>query len=63
MRINGSTSDAGQEAQCRCAATENAEENIARAEALVRKAAAEGAQIILLPELFERPVFLPGAQI
>ena len=38
--------------QMRC--TENAEENIARAEALVRKAAAEGAQIILLPELFER---------
>ena len=33
--------------QMRC--TENAEENIARAEALVRKAAAEGAQIILLP--------------
>ena len=41
--------------QMRC--TENAEENIARAEALVRKAAAEGAQIILLPELFERPYF------
>ena len=41
--------------QMRC--TENAEGNIARAEALVRKAAAEGAQIILLPELFERPYF------
>ena len=41
--------------QMRC--TENVEENIARAEALVRKAAAEGAQIILLPELFERPYF------
>jgi len=31
--------------------------NIARAEALVRKAAALGAQIILLPELFETPYF------
>ena len=31
--------------------------NIAHAEELVRKAAAEGAQIILLPELFERPYF------
>jgi N-carbamoylputrescine amidase len=33
------------------------EENIARAEALVRRAAAEGAQIIQLPELFEGPYF------
>ena len=32
-------------------------ENIARAEELVRQAAAQGAQIILLPELFERPYF------
>lgn len=31
--------------------------NIARAEQLVRKAAAQGAQIILLPELFETPYF------
>ncbi len=31
--------------------------NIARAEALVRQAAAQGAQIILLPELFETPYF------
>ena len=32
-------------------------ENIARAEALVREAAGQGAQIVLLPELFERPYF------
>lgn len=32
-------------------------ENIARAEALVREAAEQGAQIALLPELFERPYF------
>ena len=32
-------------------------DNIARAESLVRKAAAQGAQIILLPELFETPYF------
>ena len=32
-------------------------ENIAHAEELVRQAAAKGAQIILLPELFERPYF------
>src|SRR5215472_8415708 len=31
--------------------------NIARAEQLVRKAAGQGAQIILLPELFETPYF------
>jgi N-carbamoylputrescine amidase len=31
--------------------------NIARAEGLVRRAAAEGAQVILLPELFETPYF------
>jgi N-carbamoylputrescine amidase len=34
-----------------------ADRNIARAEALVREAAAGGAQIILLPELFETPYF------
>lgn len=32
-------------------------ENISKADFLVRKAAAEGARIILLPELFERPYF------
>src|SRR5215831_18533428 len=31
--------------------------NIARAEQLVREAAGQGAQIILLPELFETPYF------
>ncbi len=35
----------------------DAEANIARAEELVRKAAANGAQIVLLPELFETPYF------
>ncbi|HEY8507373.1 MAG TPA: nitrilase-related carbon-nitrogen hydrolase, partial [Steroidobacteraceae bacterium] len=35
----------------------NVEANIARAEQLVREAAARGAQIILLPELFETPYF------
>ncbi|MGH8148635.1 MAG: N-carbamoylputrescine amidase [Steroidobacteraceae bacterium] len=33
------------------------EANLARAEALVRRAAAGGAQVILLPELFETPYF------
>lgn len=37
--------------------TGQVEENIAHAEELVRKAASEGAQIILLPELFERQYF------
>ena len=41
--------------QMRC--TSRVEENIARAESLVREAANEGAQIILLPELFEHPYF------
>lgn len=35
----------------------NKEENIARAERLVRQAAAQGAQIILIQELFETPYF------
>ncbi len=35
----------------------NTEENINRAEMLVRKAASDGAQIILLQELFETPYF------
>src|SRR5207249_10395270 len=33
------------------------EGNVARAERLVREAAARGAQIIVLPELFETPYF------
>ncbi len=37
--------------------TWDADRNIARAEQLVRDAAARGAQIILLPELFEAPYF------
>ncbi len=42
--------------QMRC--TENVRENIAAADRLVRKAVKEGgAQVILLPELFERPYF------
>lgn len=41
--------------QMRCAG--GVKENIARAESLVREAAKEGAQIILLPELFEHPYF------
>ena len=35
----------------------DADDNIARAEQLVREAASRGAQIILLPELFEAPYF------
>ena len=41
--------------QMRC--TDDVQANIAHAEELVRQAAAKGAQIILLPELFERPYF------
>ena len=41
--------------QMRC--EKQVQDNIAHAEELVRKAAAEGAQIILLPDLFERPYF------
>ncbi len=37
--------------------TREVSENIAHAEQLVRRAAAEGAEIILLPELFERQYF------
>lgn len=36
---------------------EDPAQNLALAEQLIRKAAAEGGQIILLPELFERPYF------
>ena len=32
-------------------------ENIEKADAMVRRAAQQGAQVILLPELFERPYF------
>jgi N-carbamoylputrescine amidase len=42
-------------AQFACASS--AEENIARAERHVRDAAAQGAQVVLLPELFETPYF------
>ena len=41
--------------QMRC--SDRIEENIAHAEELVREAASRGAQIILLPELFERQYF------
>ena len=37
--------------------TKDVKENIAKAEKLVREAAEKGAQIILLPELFERQYF------
>lgn len=37
-------------------------ENISQAEQMVRKAAEQGAQIILLPELFERPYFCQQRQ-
>ena len=46
--------------QMRCTRDVNA--NIANAERLVRKAAADGAQIILLPELFERQYFCQERQ-
>lgn len=39
------------------ACSDNAHENLDRAEQLVRKAAAAGAQVILLQELFETPYF------
>ena len=41
--------------QMRC--TDSAEKNLAHAEELVRQAAAQGANVILLPELFARPYF------
>ena len=44
---------AGIRMQC----TKSVEENIAKADKMVRKAASEGAKIILLPELFERQYF------
>lgn len=42
--------------------TRNVQENIARADALVREAAENGANIILLPELFERQYFCQERQ-
>ncbi|MCI8453275.1 MAG: N-carbamoylputrescine amidase [Lachnospiraceae bacterium] len=42
--------------------TASVKENLARADKLVRNAAATGAQIILLPELFERPYFCQERQ-
>ena len=42
--------------------TAGVSENINKAEQLVRKAAEQGAQIILLPELFERPYFCQQRQ-
>lgn len=42
--------------------TASVQENINKAEQLVRKAAEQGAQIILLPELFERPYFCQERQ-
>lgn len=44
------------------ACTKDPEENRATAERLVRQAAAKGANIILLPELFERPYFCQERQ-
>ena len=41
--------------QLRCAA--NVEDNLRHAKELVRQAAANGAQLVLLPELWERPYF------
>ena len=46
--------------QMRCVS--DAASNLQTAERLIRQAAAEGAQIILLPELFERPYFCQERQ-
>ena len=46
--------------QMQCA--KEVEVNIAKADAMVREAAAKGAKIILLPELFERPYFCQERQ-
>lgn len=42
--------------------TADVQENIQKADALVRKAARQGANVILLPELFERPYFCQQRQ-
>ena len=39
------------------------QENIDKAETMVREAASNGANLILLPELFEKTVFLSGKAI
>lgn len=44
-------------ATCQFSMTENVRENIATADRMVREAAKRGANIILLPELFERNYF------
>ena len=44
-------------AATQCAFTASLEENVAQVEALVRQAAAQGAQVILPSELFESPYF------
>ncbi len=44
-------------AATQCAFTASLEENVARVEGLVRRAAAQGAQVILPSELFEGPYF------
>ena len=47
--------------QMKC--SKSVEKNIAHAEELVRQAAAKGAEIVLLPELFERPYFSRSADM
>lgn len=44
-------------AAAQLACTPDRDQNVARAEALVREAAARGAKLVLLPELFEAPYF------
>ena len=44
-------------AATQCALGGSVEENVARVEGLIREAAAQGAQVILPPELFEGPYF------
>ncbi len=44
------------------ACTASVQENIGKADALVRSAADAGAQVVLLPELFERPYFCQERQ-
>ncbi len=46
--------------QMRCSV--HPSENLEKAEQMVRRAAAQGAQVILLPELFERPYFCQERQ-
>ena len=47
--------------QMKC--SKSVEKNIAHAEELVRQAAAKGAEIVLLPELFERPISARSADM